>query len=925
MRRSGWLLATSALIVLTSFMVWLSGDRSVEAADASCCWIAATNQANNRIDVYDPSVPDWNSPQALKWSWKPTTALGYSEKESSLWNGPTDAKLRGHLLVATAGQLGTIAAYPSGTRIWAVDLGAGSNPHSIELLPDGNVAVAASDGKWIRVYTASQGPDSTTYTQFKLDFAHATYWDAENNLLWVIGYDAATKEHIITALRVGGNAASPTLTEEIDRRSILPSPWGHDISPYAGDSNKLWVSTNAAVYIYDKTSKTFHSPLDGIDRSFVKAVGSMPNGQVVQTKPDINKDPVGTCKVNGWCTDTVDFFNPAMTRKATGTAFYKARIWDNPMDARISSVVKGSPIETFYTGRIPNSGHKLPDDYFVQPVQAQEDLTFARYVEPSTGRIYLMVINNSVTESRPVTLSFDPDRSIERVTEISAASGSELATNYSKSDGTLSASFLPGEGKLYALPTGFQYQVPQQLPKEPPIIGPYTNLALNQPVIASSDYGKSGWFMRAAVDGLRTSTSSSNGWTSYKDIKNNHTEWITIDLGSAYKISTVDLFPRADGRNAGLGFPTDFTIQLSEDQVNWTTAVVGHQETKPTGMLRYEFLAALARYVKVEGTNLTRDPNGNYHMQFAEIEVYARGSQLTLQLAPSKLLAGKSGALTVVGWHPDGTIDPLEHAVKQYSSNDPSIADVDAQGIVTARAEGTAVITATVTTQEGLVETGSYELQVYRLPAPWKAEFTGTAYGIITPTEDGFDIQATGTGLGRGQSGDELVYVYQDYATTQPITVTSTVYSLYRASSGRDGQTGLMIRNGTASDHNASYVYLALNPQGRIVMTARTPEDGIEEIRGDYTGFPTELKLVKTGNRFVGYYLKADAWTPINGNPGHSGISMNMERSVRSGIAVYSSEASLPDLLGFALKPEESLPTTAGSLRFGDTRWHVKD
>ncbi|MFK7697057.1 DUF6528 family protein [Paenibacillus sp. HJGM_3] len=907
MRKTGWFLAAAAILVLTGFMIWLPGVRNAEAADTACCWIAATNQANNRIEAYDPTVADWNSPEALKWSWKPTTALGYSEKEASLWNGPTDAKLKGNVLVTTAGQLGTIAAYPSGTRIWAADLGAGSNPHSIELLPDGNVAVAASDGKWIRVYTASQGPDSHTYAQFNLDFAHATYWDSESSLLWVIGYDAVKKEHIVTALVVGGTPANPTLTEETSRRSILPSPWGHDITPFAGESDKLWVSTNAAVYIYDKTAKTFTTPADGIDRSFVKAVGNMPNGQVVETKPDINKDPAGDCKVNGWCTDTVDFFNPAMTRKATGTAFYKARIWDQPMDARISSAVSGSPVETYYVGRVPSGGNPLPDYFFVQPVQdvqdvqAQADLTFARYVDPLTGRIYVMVTNNSVTEAQNITLRFDPERAIERVTEVSKVSGSELATNYSSRNGTLTAAFTPGESKLYALPPGFRYQVPQQLPQEPPLIGPYTNLALNRTVLASSDYGRSGWFKRAAVDGLRTSTSASNGWTSYNEIKNNHTEWIAIDLGTAYKVSTVDLYPRADGRNAGLGYPTDFTIQLSEDNLHWTTVVVGHQETKPAGMLRYEFLPTQARYVKVEGTNLTRDPNGNYHMQFAEIEVYSRtGSELSLLLSPSKLLVGKSGQLTVVGWNPDGTVNPLDNTSKQFTSSDPAVATVNAQGLVTAHATGTALITATVTTKEGKVETGLYELSVYGLPSPWKAEFIGSAYGLITPLDDGFDIQATGIGLGEEQSGDDLVFMYQEYATTNPITVTGTVYSLYKASSGRDGQAGLMIRGGSVSDPNAPYVYLAQNAQGRIVLSARTERGAMERIEGDYTVFPTELKLAKTGNRFVGYYLLDGVWTPINGNPGQSGISVNMDRNVRAGIAVYSSEASLYSLARFS-------------------------
>lgn len=891
MRKRFAIFASFALLMVIG--IWLGpADAAYVQAEASisCCRIAATNQANNRIELYDPADADWNGADALKWAWKPNEALGYSPQEVSLWYGPTEAKLRGQVVVATAGRLATIAAYPSGTRIWAADVGSGSNPHSAELLPDGNIAVAASDGKWVRVYTSSQGANSATFAQYDLNFAHAVHWDADDELLWVIGHDSVNNEHILTALRVGGTPANPTLTEEPGRRSILPTPWGHDISAYYGDSNLLWVSTNLGAYLYDKTAKTFTPAPDGADREFVKAIGSLPSGQIVETKPDNTKTPPGACTTNGWCTDTVDFYAPSATRTVTGAAFYKARIWNNPVDARESLVRNLKLVQTYFTGAAQIGGSEPPDFFFVRPAHAGDSLALIHYIDPASGRTYVMVVNESMAETKTIELQFDPERNIRSIAEVSRVTGLETAITYNAKTGTLSAAFLPGESKLYALPSDFRYQIPKRLPAEPPEIGPYTNLALNKSVTASSDLGRSGWSKQAAVDGSRGSVAGSLGWTSYNDIKNNHTEWIQIDMGKSYRIDTVDLYPRADGSNIGLGYPKNFTIQVSEDGAVWTTVVTGHQETRPAGMLEYCFAPVQARFVKIEGTDLSQDPFGNYHMQFAEIEIYDRSSgPLSIRMTPPQLLVGKEGIVKVNSWLPDGTTSPIACDRLRFASSDPAVATVDEGCVVHGHAEGAADIAVQTTQSDGTVLNDWFEVAVTALPSPWKADFYGVSYGWVAAVQDGFEIHATGTGI--EGAGDELVYLHRDITTTKPVVLSATVQDLYQTVSGESGQAGIMIRNGETSDEADSFVMLSVNPQGRIVLTARLNSGAVEKIEGDYTVFPVELKLEKKGNRFVGYYKKDGDWLPFNGNPGYSGISVNMDRSIQAGMAVFSSDA----------------------------------
>src|SRR5690606_38391276 len=137
------------------------------------------------------------------------------------WGLPTEAKVRSHdkwggqwMVVTDSKGLAAIVPYPAGDRKqWGLNVG--GNPHSAELLPGGNVAVAASTGGWVRVYTSSQGPESNHFAEYGLPSAHAALWDPDLNVLWSAG-----KEYLV-ALTVGGTDAEPTLEEAL--RIELPT------------------------------------------------------------------------------------------------------------------------------------------------------------------------------------------------------------------------------------------------------------------------------------------------------------------------------------------------------------------------------------------------------------------------------------------------------------------------------------------------------------------------------------------------------------------------------------------------------------------------------------------------------------------------------------------------------------------------------
>ncbi|KAA2266099.1 hypothetical protein F0L68_02985 [Solihabitans fulvus] len=286
-------------------------------ADAAtgCREVAVTDQANGgSIRVFDPASRTWDA-STQKWSWKPSAANGFSAAETAAWSNPSDAKLRrdrhgDYVMVTSAsGGLAALVAFPSGKRLWAAR--PGGNTHSVELLPDGNVATASSTGRYVRLYAASQGANASYFAEYTLDQAHGVYWDPTRNVLWALGYSKLVR------LTVGGTATKPTLTEA--GSWALPDNDGHDLNPKLGSPDRLWITTAHKVFEFSKSQN--RAVAETADAN-VKSQTTMPNGRVVRTIPKPGFDP-------SWATDTVTFLNPADSRVVAGSKIYKARVWSS--------------------------------------------------------------------------------------------------------------------------------------------------------------------------------------------------------------------------------------------------------------------------------------------------------------------------------------------------------------------------------------------------------------------------------------------------------------------------------------------------------------------------------------------------------------------------------------------------------------------
>ncbi|MEV7780078.1 discoidin domain-containing protein [Kitasatospora sp. NPDC088351] len=192
-------------------------------------------------------------------------------------------------------------------------------------------------------------------------------------------------------------------------------------------------------------------------------------------------------------------------------------------------------------------------------------------------------------------------------------------------------------------------------------LNPGTDPAEAAAVSATSSYEADGWSSAALTDGRRSLPTGTLGWSSINNVSTDHTESVTVDLGSNRRISRLDLFARADGANTGLGFPVDYTVQVSTDKSTWTTVADRHDQPRPDASAQaVAFAPTDVRYVKVTGTRLRTDPRGNYHMQLAEIEAAGDNLAANRPVTTSSSIEGS-------GWGRAAATDGVLNSAAGYS------------------------------------------------------------------------------------------------------------------------------------------------------------------------------------------------------------------------------------------------------------------
>ncbi len=265
-------------------------------------------QTKNQVVVFDmASYNGTNLDDNIVWNYRPV-GRGSAVKCMAGAKYRSDTVFGNVVLMCAGGGYASMVTYPEKKELWEVS-DSGGNPHSVEILPDGNVLVASSTGT-IRLYHTSalvSDPDAkvTQALEYELAGAHGLLWDPKYNCLWAIG------DVELACYKVEGTGASAKLVKDTARTKRLPDNWGHDLSADFTDSDKLWLTTGNFVYRFDKTSATFEKNFPNstfLSRPYTKGFGNNRNGHTFYCMPNQgigrawNKSDFAE-----WCTDTINY------------------------------------------------------------------------------------------------------------------------------------------------------------------------------------------------------------------------------------------------------------------------------------------------------------------------------------------------------------------------------------------------------------------------------------------------------------------------------------------------------------------------------------------------------------------------------------------------------------------------------------------
>ena len=275
--------------------------------------VGMCNQTTNTIEVFDISMGRMDA-TSIVWSCKaPTSAIsGFKLRNYEPY---------GDVVLITGGVTAAIVDYDTKETIWYTN-NAPENSHSIELMPNGVIAVGGTVGHDIHFYNLNGDDPTKVLFEMPHHDAHGVLWDEENQVLYGAG-SAMLYAYTVT-LNADGTV---DVVKDEDKSVTMPDTGAHDLQPYFGDTNLLLVTSSKYVYIYDKTTKEFTDALEGVKgavRKSVKGIGIYPNGDMIYIYPD------GLQEL--WCSTILNYVKAGEERvsveiNAASGRFYKCRVW----------------------------------------------------------------------------------------------------------------------------------------------------------------------------------------------------------------------------------------------------------------------------------------------------------------------------------------------------------------------------------------------------------------------------------------------------------------------------------------------------------------------------------------------------------------------------------------------------------------------
>ena len=321
MKKYLWILAAAFLLQACSkdeeegpYVPWRPGDDKEETIDLDKATkvMILTEQAKNRIVMIDQPTGK------VAWEWTAADS-GLSAAEQAWFDLPDEAKPVYNrtcvLVTASGGGVALIRIADKKAMFYAKP---GGNPHSAEVLPDGNVVVASSTGNLLSVYVYNGADSYVSRPAFTMPVhsAHNVVWDRKRGCLWT-----ATGAQLLK-LAYNGKRTDPELTQVRSYDMAAGNTDAHDLAPVCGE-DAMYVSTNQHVYKFDCAAEKFLD-VEIFQQNTIKSISTGPEGySTIVMRPTSGGS-------NWWSAEVCDLGGNRLFNRE-GYQIYKARWYvENP-------------------------------------------------------------------------------------------------------------------------------------------------------------------------------------------------------------------------------------------------------------------------------------------------------------------------------------------------------------------------------------------------------------------------------------------------------------------------------------------------------------------------------------------------------------------------------------------------------------------
>ena len=280
----------------------IAGQVAVSSTAVEMCrkCIVLCEQSQHRIAIVDTESSH------IVWEW--TAQESNVANDHVRWfDNPDEAKPvynnKYILVTASGGGVALIRVADKKVVFYAY---AGGNPHSAEILPDGNIVSSSSTGNFLRLFKVDtiNFPDQVAFKSYPIVDGHNVVWDKRRQILW------AGSGNQLYSFTYNADCNDPSLT----LADSIPLPGNlHDLFPvYENDA--MWLTTDSEIYWFEISSRKFRK-VKSRRPDHIKSVSSGP-----PDFPSITIHPK-----EKWWTDEVIAFNGERVFMKNGLRIYKAR------------------------------------------------------------------------------------------------------------------------------------------------------------------------------------------------------------------------------------------------------------------------------------------------------------------------------------------------------------------------------------------------------------------------------------------------------------------------------------------------------------------------------------------------------------------------------------------------------------------------